>query len=152
MLVLFDSNILLRWHAPDHPDQVLVESAIDRLLESGAEPRYTSQYLGELWNVLTRPIERNGFGLTPAQCDRRARAIEARITLLPDAPVIHVEWRRLFVLHSISGVQVHDARLVAAMKVHGVKHILTFNTKDFARFVDIEAVHPADLARTGARE
>jgi predicted nucleic acid-binding protein len=152
MLVLFDSNILLRWQEPEHPDQALVESAVDRLLESGAEPCYTSQNLGEMWNVLTRPFERNGFALTPAQCDRRARAIETRITLLPDSPAVHAEWRKLLVVHSISGVQVHDARLVAAMRVHGVKRILTFNTKDFARFGDIEAVHPADLARTGAGE
>lgn len=152
MLVLFDGNILLRWHSPNHPDQALVESAIDRLLESRAEPCYTSQNLGEMWNVLTRPTERNGFGLTPAQCDRRARTIEARITLLPDSPAIHVEWRRLLVDHSISGVQVHDARIVAAMHVHGVKRIITFNTRDFARFADIEAVHPADLASAGARE
>jgi predicted nucleic acid-binding protein len=31
------------------------------------------------------------------------------------------------------------------MRVHGVKRILTFNTRDFARFTDIEAVHPAEL-------
>ena len=150
MLVLFDSNILLRWHDPDHPDQALVKLAVDCLLQSGAEPCFTSQNLGEKWNVLTRPIDRNGFGLTPVQCDRRVRVIEARITLLPDSPANHIEWRRLLVAHSISGVQVHDARIAAAMHVHGVKRILTFNTRDFARFAEIEAVHPADLARTGA--
>jgi hypothetical protein len=31
------------------------------------------------------------------------------------------------------------------MHVHRVNRILTFNTRDFARFTDIEAVHPADL-------
>jgi hypothetical protein len=31
------------------------------------------------------------------------------------------------------GVQVHDARLVAAMKVHGVTRILTINIRDFSR-------------------
>ena len=145
MLVLFDSNILLRWQEPDHPDQVLVAAAVDRLLISEAVPCYTSQNLGELWNVLTRPIDRNGFGLTPAQADRRARAIESRITLLPDSLDVHQEWRRLLLSHRISGVQVHDARLVTSMRVHGVKRILTFNTRDFARFTDIEAVHPAEL-------
>jgi predicted nucleic acid-binding protein len=62
--------------------------------------------------------------------------------VLPDSLAVHEEWRRLLVMHSVSGVQVHDARLVAAMRVHGVKHILTFNDKDFARYADIEAVHP----------
>jgi hypothetical protein len=55
--------------------------------------------------------------------------------------------RRLLVNYGVSGVQVHDAHLVAAMLVHGVKTILTFNTKDFARFAGIEAVHPEKIAR-----
>lgn len=49
-------------------------------------------------------------------------------------------------LYRVSGVQVHDARLVAAMHVHNVNRILTFNTKDFARFTDIEAIDPTNLA------
>jgi predicted nucleic acid-binding protein len=43
-------------------------------------------------------------------------------------------------------VQVHDARLVAAMRVHSVKRILTFNDKDFARYTDIAAVHPGTVS------
>lgn len=46
------------------------------------------------------------------------------------------------IAHNVSGVQVHDARLVAAMRVHGVSRILTFNDKDFTRYADIEVVHP----------
>ncbi len=40
---------------------------------AGGNPCYTSQNLGEFWNVLTRPIDRNGFGLTPAEANDRAR-------------------------------------------------------------------------------
>jgi predicted nucleic acid-binding protein len=58
------------------------------------------------------------------------------------AAAIHEEWRTLLVTHGVSGVQVHDARLVAAMRVHSVKRILTFNDRDFVRYTDIEAVHP----------
>jgi len=32
------------------------------------------------------------------------------------------------------------------MHIHGVQRILTFNTRDFARFTNIEAVHPAQVA------
>jgi predicted nucleic acid-binding protein len=46
--------------------------------------------------------------------------------------------------HNVLGVKVHDTRLVAAMKVHGVGKILTFNIRDFARF-DVEAVHPSSV-------
>jgi predicted nucleic acid-binding protein len=67
--------------------------------------------------------------------------------LLADSLAVHQEWRRLLVTHAVSGVQVHDARLVAAMHVHGIKHMLTFNDKDFARYTDIEAVNPRDVSR-----
>jgi predicted nucleic acid-binding protein len=150
MLVLFDTNILLRWQEPDDPDQVIVAASARRLIQSGFIPCYTSQNLGEVWNVLTRPFNRNGFGLSPAQADRRVRLVESRLELLPDNILVHQEWRRLLVAHSISGVQVHDARLVASMHVHNVRRILTFNTRDFARFTGIEAVHPADFANTAS--
>jgi len=60
----------------------------------------------------------------------------------PTASLCTLCVRRLLVDHAISGVQVHDARLVAAMQVHGVFRILTFNTKDFKRFSGIQAIHP----------
>ena len=145
MRILLDSNILIRWIESRDPLQPLVDHAVDRLLASGAFPCYTSQNLGEFWNVLTRPLDRNGFGLTPADADRRTQMIESQIPMLPDDPAVHLVWRRLLVAHAISGVQVHDARIAAAMQVHGVTRILTFNTRDFARFTDIEAVHPADI-------
>jgi predicted nucleic acid-binding protein len=87
-------------------------------------------------------VERNGYGLSPKDADRRAKLLEARLRLLPDGLAAHEEWRSLLVAHAVSGVQVHDARLVASMRVHGVKRILTFNDKDFARYTDIEVVHP----------
>ena len=31
------------------------------------------------------------------------------------------------------------------MHVHGVRRILTFNTKDFTRFNDIESIHPLHI-------
>ena len=46
------------------------------------------------------------------------------------------------VAHAVSGVQVHDARLVAAMHVHAVTHLLTLNDRDFTRYPDITAVNP----------
>jgi len=144
-LVLIDSNVLIRWVQREAPTFKVVSVAIKQLVRSHVEPCYTSQNLAEFWNVLTRPADRNGFGFTPALAEVRARDLEAAFRLLSDIPAVHTEWRRLLVDYRVSGVQVHDARLVASMHVHGVKRILTFNTKDFVRFDDIEAVHPQDL-------
>jgi predicted nucleic acid-binding protein len=144
-LVLIDSNILIRWAQREAPSFRIIRSAIKQFMRARVEPCYTSQNLGEFWNVLTRPADRNGFGFSPGVADVRAKDIEAAFRLLPDIPAVHQEWRRLLVDYRVSGVQVHDARLVAAMHVHAVKRILTFNTKDFARFDNIEAVHPLSL-------
>ena len=35
-----------------------------------------------------------------------------------------------------------DARLVAAMTVHGVRHVLTFNGEDFSRYPGITVLDP----------
>jgi predicted nucleic acid-binding protein len=145
-LYLIDSNVLIRWVQPEGPQFEVVKQAILRLENADDTPCYTSQNLGEFWNVLTRPANRNGYGLSPEGARIRAEQIEAKFLLLPDAPEIHTEWRILLVAHNISGTQVHDARIAAAMHVHGVKRILTFNTRDFARFTDIESIHPKDLS------
>ena len=145
MRILLDSNILIRWLESGDLLQPIVDRAVDSLIRAGAFPCYTSQNLGEFWNVLTRPLDRNGFGLTPLEADRRTRMIENQIPMLPDDPRVHLVWRGLLVAHAISGVQVHDARIAAAMQVHGVKRILTLNTRDFARFPWIEAIHPEQV-------
>lgn len=62
------------------------------------------------------------------------RLVERLFPLLPDTPEIYTEWKQVVANFNVSGVQVHDARLVAAMNVHCVTHILTFNTSDFVRY------------------
>jgi hypothetical protein len=42
-------------------------------------------------------------------------------------------------------LRVNGYRLVAAMVVHGLTHILTFNIRDFARYAEVTAVHPMDM-------
>lgn len=51
----------------------------------------------------------------------------------------------MIVTYSVVGVQVHDARLVAAMVVHGVTNLLTLNTADFARYPGINVFDPAAI-------
>lgn len=141
---LIDSNILIRWVQPSDPDYADAEAALEILARQAAVLCYTSQNLAEFWNACTRPVNRNGYGLSPQEADRRARLFEEKLRLLPDSPLVHQEWRKLIVAHSVSGVQVYDARLVAAMHVYAIQHILTFNAKDFLRFPDIEAQLPKD--------
>jgi predicted nucleic acid-binding protein len=103
------------------------------------------QNIAELWNVMTRPLSRNGFGLTVAEAEREVRAVESGMKLLSDNEKVYGEWRKIVLRVGVSGVQVHDARLAAAMYVHGVNHILTFNVTDFSRFNGLVALHPGSF-------
>jgi len=146
MRFLADSNVLLRLPQRNDPQHLVIRRAFRTVLARGDEICYTSQILGEFWSVCSRPSgARGGFGLPVAETDRRVRLIERRFTLLADSLAVHREWRRLLTQHSISGVQVHDTRLAAAMRVHGLTDLITLNGADFARFRWITVHHPSSL-------
>ena len=139
---LVDTNILLRISRRSDPQHKLVDAALARLAGQGTTLFYAHQNIAELWNAMTRPSTRNGLGLTTTDADLVVRGIEAGMSLLPDNDAVYREWRRIVVQYGVSGVQVHDARLAAAMYVHHVDHILTLNVADFSRFTGLTAVHP----------
>lgn len=110
---LIDTNILLRITRRSDPHHKLVDTSLARLAGQGTTLYYTHQNIAELWNAMTRPVERNGLGLSVAETEREVRVIEGGMVLLPDNEAVYREWRRIVVRYSVSGVQVHDARLVA---------------------------------------
>jgi predicted nucleic acid-binding protein len=124
MAHLADTNCLLRWAQPHHPLHPIARAAITELHRRGESVFIAPQNLIEFWNVATRPVNRNGFGLTPAQADQELTRLEGLFLIAPDTPAIFGVWRQLVVAIGVSGVQVHDARLVAVMQVHGLTHIV----------------------------
>ena len=141
---LVDTNVLLRITRRTDPYHQVAYAALSNLSAQGTL-YFTHQNIAELWNALTRPIARNGFGLTPSETEQEVRTIEAGMTLLPDNENVYREWRRIVLHYRVSGVQVHDARLAAAMYAHGLSHILTFNTENFRRYDGIVPLHPKDF-------
>lgn len=150
---LVDTNVLLRFAVRSDPRHQVVRNAVRRLREAEHTLRVAEQNLVELWNVATRPRERNGAGMTPERAERQLRLVERLFPRLPNAD-LYPEWRRLVARFGVSGVQVHDARLVAAMNLSGINHVLTFNTGDFRRYEDmgIIAVDPSSVAALGETE
>ncbi len=144
MIYLVDTNVLLGFSYPTDPRYPIVRPAVRELLAKGHQLQTTSQNFAEFWNVSTRPTPQNGFGRTPSSTNQLLKYLEELFLLLPDSPDVYLEWRRLVVPYSVSGVQVHDARLVATMIFHDVTHILTFNTQDFTRYrrEEIIAINP----------
>ncbi len=146
MLVLVDSGILLRLLEPSDPRHAAIRGAVRALRNRGDTLVTAAQNAAEFWNVRTRPAAaRGGFGLSIANAERRLRVIERLFRVIPDSPAAYQVWRGLLVSHAVKGVQVHDARLVALMRVNGIAHILTLNAVDFARYPGIVPIAPTSL-------
>ena len=145
MIYLVDTNVLLRFSRHEDPSYQMAQDVVSRLEAEGHQLQITLQNLAEFWNVSTRPVNQNGFGRTLPETNLFLQELELLFPLLPDLPTVYPVWRQLIVKYNVSGVQVHDARLVATMLIHDVKHILTFNTQDFTRYAPegIVAVNPA---------
>jgi hypothetical protein len=71
--------------------------------------------------------------------------IESKFSPAAKSEAIHQAWRRVVIAAKVSGIQVHDARLVAAMHLHGIQNLLTINVKDSRRFSGIAVHSPEEL-------
>jgi predicted nucleic acid-binding protein len=144
MNYLVDTNVLLRGVQKSHPMHSGAVRATALLLNH-EKVSVIPQNLIEFWAVATRPKISNGLGFSVYETAQRIAVIKSAFRLLPDTPDIFKEWERLVAQHQVLGKQVYDARLVAAMRVHNLTHLLTFNTADFKRFTAITAVSPENI-------
>lgn len=143
MSVFVDSNVLLISAQPSHTLHEQAVAHVARLIEASQRLFVTPQILAEFWNVATRPKDRNGLEFPHDRAREELARLEAFFAILSESADVYGEWKRLVFDYQVNGVQVHDARLVAAMRVYRIPKILTFNLQDFARFSDIiEVVRP----------
>jgi predicted nucleic acid-binding protein len=144
---LLDTNLLLRWANLLDPERPVALAAMRKLRQQGETLHTTPQNYIEFWSSATRPTAVNGLGLTPARAERLVQRLRLLFPLLADTSAIFDEWLRLVTTASVSGRQVHDARLVAVMRAHSVTHLLTFNVGDFTRYqtIGIVPIHPASV-------
>jgi predicted nucleic acid-binding protein len=146
MAYLLDTNILLRLISPDdpmHPQTVAASNTLNARREGAI---IAPQNLIELWNVCTRPAEKNGLGFTLERTKAEVARLKRLFIFLPDTQAIFLIWERLVETYGVKGAKVHDTRLVAFMLVHQIDKILTYNVKDFRRFSpEITPVSPKEI-------
>jgi len=145
MAILIDANILLRLLQPHHPHCSLVERAVGTLRTRNETLNVMPQNLMEFWAVATRPTSANGLGMTVEIALEELAAFKRLFSVLPETASVLPEWERLVSTFQVAGRNTHDAHIVAAMIVHGISRILTFNVQDFARYSGIAAVHPTSV-------
>ncbi len=150
MAFLLDTNLLVRLSDPLSPLQPVAQQAIERLLQRGEILYLTTQNLIEFWAVATRPMEANGLDWNLVEAQSRIESLARQFAILDDNAEIRPHWIDLVTTCGIRGKKVHDARLVAVMKAHGVTHLLTFNVEDFKLFTFIIVLHPNDILATAS--
>lgn len=145
MNYLVDTNILTRLAEPGHVMHQPALEAVKLLVREGHKLYIVPQNLYEFWVVCTRPTSVNGLGKTAAEATVELANLKALFLWLDDTTAIYGVWEHLVGSIPIVGKGGHDARFVAAMTVHGLTHLLTFNTQDFRQYPGISAVSPADV-------
>lgn len=145
MRVLIDTNILTRSIQPSHSMHTPAVNAVSELKIRGNDLCVFPQNLVEFWAVATRPESANGLGMSTSEAEIALSRIKSLFRLLQDNALIHREWERVVVQYSVSGKNTHDARLVAAMKTHGLNQLLTFDEDDFKRYTDITVLSPRSI-------
>jgi len=143
MLYLVDTGVLLRAidrHCAEHSSIMQAFRVLRQRRDSLA---VSAQSIREFWNVSTRPTSaRGGYGRSIQRTIRWVRTFERILRVLPETPATFARWRDIAEQNQVSGVQVHDANLIAVAEVYGAGAMLTLNTRDFARYSKVRVLTP----------
>jgi len=145
-MIAVDTNVfVVAIQTFDPATREAARHAVKSLYRQGEQLLCFPQDLVEFWNASTRPANANGLGFSPDQAARYVDRFQTLLKLLPETQEIFSTWRRLVLQHRVSGIHVHDARIVAAMTVYQVPKILTFDLDDFKRYEHITVLNPMSL-------
>jgi predicted nucleic acid-binding protein len=133
--VLLDTNVLLAATDKGRAEYERAREVLNVWPARGTTLYTSGQILREYLSVATRPVERNGLGLSQADSVANIRALGVRLRLLPENEKVLARLLELLDSVDCAGKQVHDANLVATMLVHGIDTLVTMNVSDLRRFV-----------------
>ncbi len=89
MVYFVDTNVLLRFADRSHDAHSTTRNAVRTLRLNGHRLCCIPQNCVEFWNVATRPVDKNGFGLTPEKANHLLHLVERLFSVLPDSPAIY---------------------------------------------------------------
>lgn len=141
-MIVLDTNVLLRYANTSDPLYSTADAAIAKLHARAETLCIVAQNLYEFWAAATRPVNANGLGMSIAEAELQKIRLKRLFPLLPDPPNLLDEWETLVFACACHGRVSYDARIVAAMKTHGIAEILTFNAPDFRRFLGLTILDP----------
>lgn len=144
MNYLIDTNILVRLVDVVALQHKEASDAVKKLLTNKEDLHIIDETLIEFWVVATREKKYNGLEFSTGEANKEISNLLKAFILLPDSPLF-MQWRNLVSANQIGGYKAYDARLVAAMMVHSIDRLLTFNDADFKYYSRITVETPKGI-------
>jgi uncharacterized protein len=141
-VIALDSNILIYAHREESPHHRKASRCIDALAEGTAPWAIPWPCLHEFLAIVTRARiydPPTPLRLALAQVD--AWLESPGLVLLSESEQHWSELRAIALAGHITGARIHDARIAAICRQHGVRELWTAD-RDFSRFAGLNAVNP----------
>jgi uncharacterized protein len=141
-LIAVDTNILVYAHREDSPFHDAASKRIAELAEGSATWSIPWPCIHEFLAIVTHPRIYAPPTPLPRALDQVDAWLESpTLVLLAESTDHWPALRALLVGGRIAGAQVHDARIVALCRQHGVRELWSAD-RDFNRFAGLTVVNP----------
>jgi toxin-antitoxin system PIN domain toxin len=141
-VIAVDTNILVYAHREDSPWHEAARGRLAELAEGRAAWAIPWPCLHEFLAIVTHPrIYNPPIPLEIAQAQVDAWLEAPGLVLLAEAPGYWPELRAILKAGRVAGPAVHDARIAALCRLHGVRELWTAD-RDFSRFPGPRAINP----------
>lgn len=141
-MIALDTNILVYAHREDSPFHAVAAHRLTDLAEGTAPWAIPWPCIHEFLAIVTHPRiydPPTPLALALAQVD--AWIESPTLVLLAESDQHWAELRSLVAKAKVAGGRVHDARVAALCRQHGVRELWTAD-RDFSRFAGLAAVNP----------
>lgn len=141
-MIAVDTNILVYAHREDSPFHESAFRRVSSLAEAPASWAIPWPCLHEFLAIVTHPR----IYAPPTPLRRALGQVEAwlespTLVLLTESPAHWPTLREFLAKARVGGAQVHDARVAALCRQHGVRELWSAD-RDFSRFVGITVANP----------
>ena len=141
-MIAVDTNILVYAHRNDSPFHQPAAKRVAELAEGQATWAVPWPCLHEFLATVTHPH----IYVPPTPLDRALDQIDIwlqspSLVLLTESPAHWTTLRALLLESAITGPRVHDARIMALCRQHGVRELWSTD-RDFSRFAGVTVVNP----------
>ena len=141
-MIAVDTNILVYAHREDSPFHEPAARRMVELAEGGAAWAIPWPCIHEFLAIVTHPRIYHPPTPTTGAIEQVDAWLESpTLALLSESDQHWSDLRRLIAKAQVSGGRIHDARVAALCRQHGVRELWSAD-RDFGRFSELSVVNP----------